>query len=63
MRVFEAVVVHRTVTAAAMALGLAPPSVSEQIRTLERSLGTELFERVPRGTAPTAPRGTALTPA
>ncbi|MFJ8627205.1 LysR family transcriptional regulator [Kitasatospora sp. NPDC093550] len=49
MRVFEAVVAHRTVTGAAVALGLAPSSVSEQIRTLERSLGTELFERAPRG--------------
>ncbi|MFI8458711.1 LysR family transcriptional regulator [Kitasatospora sp. NPDC101447] len=49
LRVFEAVVAHRTVTGAAVALGLAPSSVSEQIRTLERSLDTELFERAPRG--------------
>ncbi|MFJ4186307.1 LysR family transcriptional regulator [Kitasatospora sp. NPDC089509] len=49
LRVFEAVVTHRTVTAAAVALGLAPSSVSEQLRTLELSLDVELFGRAPRG--------------
>ena len=53
LRTFEAVVVHRTVTDAASALGLAPSSVSEQIRTLEKSLGVALFERGPRGMRPT----------
>ncbi|MEU9041260.1 LysR family transcriptional regulator [Kitasatospora sp. NPDC048343] len=61
MRVFEAVVAHRTVTGAAVALGLAPSSVSEQIRTLERSLGTDLFERAPRGMTLT-PAGERLLP-
>ncbi|MBV2153774.1 LysR family transcriptional regulator [Kitasatospora sp. SUK 42] len=61
LRVFEAVVAHRTVTAAAVALGLAPSSVSEQIRTLERSLGTDLFDRAPRGMALT-PAGERLLP-
>ncbi|MER7756953.1 LysR family transcriptional regulator [Kitasatospora sp. NPDC097643] len=61
LRVFEAVVAHRTVTGAAVALGLAPSSVSEQIRTLERSLGTELFDRAPRGMALT-PAGERLLP-
>ncbi|WP_234434986.1 LysR family transcriptional regulator [Streptomyces pyridomyceticus] len=61
MRVFEAVVAHRTVTAAAVALGLAPSSVSEQIRALERGLGTELFDRPPRGMALT-PAGERLLP-
>ncbi|GHF58943.1 LysR family transcriptional regulator [Kitasatospora xanthocidica] len=61
MRVFEAVVAHRTVTGAAVALGLAPSSVSEQIRTLERSLGTDLFERAPRGMTLT-PAGVRLLP-
>ncbi|MEU3558656.1 LysR family transcriptional regulator [Kitasatospora sp. NPDC006786] len=45
LRVFDAVVTHRTVTGAAVALGLAPASVSEQVRTLEHSLGTDLFDR------------------
>ncbi|RKE16921.1 LysR family transcriptional regulator [Streptomyces sp. TLI_171] len=54
LRTFEAVVEHRTVTEAATALGLAPSTVSEQIRTLESSLGTPLFARNPRGMTLTA---------
>ncbi|MGZ2362125.1 LysR family transcriptional regulator [Streptomyces sp. 372A] len=50
---FEAVLRHRTVTDAAVALGLAPSSVSQQIRTLEASLGVALFARGPRGMEPT----------
>ncbi|WP_067482436.1 LysR family transcriptional regulator [Actinomadura hibisca] len=49
LRTFEAVVRHRTVTDAANALEMAPSSVSEQIRALERSLGVALFERTARG--------------
>jgi DNA-binding transcriptional LysR family regulator len=49
LRTFEAVVAHRTVTDAAIALGLAPSSVSEQVRTLEKSLGVALFDRGPKG--------------
>ncbi|MFB4307555.1 LysR family transcriptional regulator [Actinomadura sp. GTD37] len=49
LRTFEAVVAHRTVTDAAGALGLAPSSVSEQIRSLEASLGVALFDRGPKG--------------
>ncbi|TDD81257.1 LysR family transcriptional regulator [Actinomadura darangshiensis] len=54
LRTFEAVVAHRTVTDAANALGLAPSSVSEQIRTLEKSLGVALFDRGPKGMELTA---------
>ncbi|MFC1413899.1 LysR family transcriptional regulator [Streptacidiphilus sp. N1-12] len=54
LHTFEAVVAHRTVTDAAVALGLAPSSVSEQIRSLERSLGVVLFIRAPRGMRLTA---------
>ncbi|MFE9426563.1 LysR family transcriptional regulator [Kitasatospora sp. NPDC006697] len=54
LRTFEAVVAHRTVTDAAVALGLAPSSVSEQIRSLERDLDTVLFDRAPRGMSLTA---------
>lgn len=54
LRVFAAVFEHRTVTAAAVALGLAPSSVSEQIRSLEADLGVLLFDRRPRGMEPTA---------
>jgi DNA-binding transcriptional LysR family regulator len=49
LRTFEAVVRHRTVTDAAVALAMAPSSVSEQIRRLEKSLGIALFERTATG--------------
>ncbi|MGK5739457.1 LysR family transcriptional regulator [Micromonospora sp. URMC 103] len=49
LRTFQAVVRHRTVTDAAVALGLAPSSVSQQIRALEAALGVDLFARGPRG--------------
>ncbi|MFV2174049.1 LysR family transcriptional regulator [Actinomadura sp. LOL_016] len=49
LRIFEAVVRHRTVTDAAVALEMAPSSVSAQIRALERSLGVALFERTAKG--------------
>ncbi len=42
-----------SLTRAAERLGYAQPSVSEQIRTLERSLGVQLFRRVGRGVVPT----------
>ncbi|MFE4973078.1 LysR family transcriptional regulator [Kitasatospora sp. NPDC056651] len=61
LRVFEAVVTHRTVTGAAVALGLTPSSVSEQVRTLELSLGTDLFERTRPGLTLT-PAGERLLP-
>ena len=54
LRIFEAVVRHRTVADAAVALGMAPSSVSEQIRVLEKSLDAALFDRTPRGMRLTA---------
>ena len=42
---------YRTVTDAAVAVGLAPSSVSQQIRTLEGDLGVALFVRGPKGMA------------
>ncbi|MEV6929286.1 LysR family transcriptional regulator [Dactylosporangium sp. NPDC051485] len=54
LRTFEAVIRHRTVTDAAIALDLAPSSVSQQIRTLEDTLGVALFTRGPRGMELTA---------
>jgi DNA-binding transcriptional LysR family regulator len=44
---------HGSFTGAAAALGYAQPSISEQIRTLEQSLGVTLFRRLGRGVAPT----------
>lgn len=42
-----------SLTAAAEELGYAQPSVSEQIRNLEKTLGARLFHRVGRGVVPT----------
>ncbi|HVL19283.1 MAG TPA: LysR family transcriptional regulator, partial [Gemmatimonadales bacterium] len=53
LRCFLAAYEHGSLTAAAEQLGYAQPSVSEQIRSLERSLGTTLFRRVGRGVVPT----------
>ncbi|MFB4287097.1 LysR family transcriptional regulator [Nonomuraea sp. ATR24] len=49
LRCFVAVAGAGTVTGAAHGLGLAPASVSEQVRRLEAGLGVSLFERTPRG--------------
>src|SRR6478752_7583930 len=53
LRIFLAIYEHGSITAAAEELGYAQPSVSEQIRSLEKSLGTTLFRRVGRGVAAT----------
>jgi DNA-binding transcriptional LysR family regulator len=50
---FLATYEHGSLTKAAEELGYAQPSVSEQIRILERSLGVQLFRRVGRGVVPT----------
>lgn len=54
LRTFEAVVRQGSVTEAATALGMAPSSVSQSVRTLEQDLGVDLFVRSPRGMRPTA---------
>ena len=54
LRCFLAAYERGSLTAAAEDLGYAQPSVSEQIRALERSLGTTLFHRVGRGVVATA---------
>ncbi|HEU5025582.1 MAG TPA: LysR family transcriptional regulator [Spirillospora sp.] len=48
-----AVAEEGSVTAAAEVLHVAQPSVSQQIRGLERELGVELFARTPTGLVPT----------
>ena len=53
LRVFLAVYEHGSLTAAADELGYAQPSISEQVRSLERTLGVQLFRRVGRGVVPT----------
>lgn len=53
LRCFLATYEHGSLTAAAAELGYAQPSVSEQIRALEKSCGVQLFRRVGRGVVPT----------
>jgi len=53
LRCFLTTYEHGSLTAAAAELGYAQPSVSEQIRSLEKSVGAQLFRRVGRGVVPT----------
>ncbi|USX53760.1 LysR family transcriptional regulator [Lentzea sp. HUAS12] len=45
LRYFVAIAEHGTITAAATSLFITQPSLSQQIRVLERGLGVELLER------------------
>ena len=49
LQIFIAVAEREHITRAASALGLAPPSVSAAVASLEREFGTKLFHRVGRG--------------
>lgn len=61
LRCFLSAYEHGSFTTAAADLGMAQPSLSEQIRLLERSVGTPLFGRVGRGVVATE-AGHALRP-
>jgi DNA-binding transcriptional LysR family regulator len=54
LEAFRAVVDHRSVTAAATAMGVSQPAVSTQIARLEESVGFSLFERAGGRLKPTA---------
>jgi DNA-binding transcriptional LysR family regulator len=53
LRCYLATLEHGSFTAAAEELAMAQPSVSEQVRLLEQSLATPLFQRAGRGVVPT----------
>jgi DNA-binding transcriptional LysR family regulator len=53
LRVFEAVHTHGSASAAAEALGVTQPAVSNALRRLREEFGDELFTRTPQGVAPT----------
>ncbi|WP_232852013.1 LysR family transcriptional regulator [Nocardia acididurans] len=53
LRTFLAVYRAGSITAGAAQAGLSQPTVTTQLQTLERQLGGPLFERLPRGVAPT----------
>ncbi len=54
LRVFLALVESGSLSAAARDLGLSQPTVGRRIQSLERALDRRLFDRLPRGYAPTA---------
>ena len=54
MAVFAAVIEHRSMSAAARALGLSPSAVSQQVRQLERDSGVTLLHRSTRKLSLTA---------
>lgn len=58
-----AVVDHGTFTAAAAAIPVSQPALSQAIATLERDLGTELFARIGRGVQLTAAGEAFVEPA
>ncbi|HET6619541.1 MAG TPA: LysR family transcriptional regulator [Dongiaceae bacterium] len=62
LRVFEVAARHLSFSAAAEELRVTPSAVSQQVRLLERRLGQELFQRLPRGLRLTG-AGEALVPA
>lgn len=61
LRYFTAVAQHQHFGRAAAALGITQPSLSRQVRRLERQLGTQLLDRIPEGVRLTA-AGTAFLP-
>ena len=54
LEAFRAVVDHRSVTAAATAMGVTQPAVSTQIARLEDTVGFSLFDRASGRLKPTA---------
>ena len=55
LRHFLAVVEKRNITAAAESLNISQPALTRSIRQLEKTIGVELFERLPTGVVLTRP--------
>ena len=55
LRTFVAIYRTGSVTDGAALRNLSQPAASQQLRSLERSVGAALFERTPRGVDPTRP--------
>lgn len=53
LRVFDSVYTHRNVSAAAVALAMSQPAVSNALKRLRREFADELFTRSPQGMNPT----------
>src|SRR3954471_2954102 len=49
LRIFREVLERGSITAAASALRISQPAVSRQLAEFESVLGTQLFDRLPRG--------------
>ncbi|RDI49992.1 LysR family transcriptional regulator [Nocardia mexicana] len=54
LRIFLAVYRLGSINKAALEIGLSQPTVTAQLRSLEKALGHQLFLRGPRGVRPTA---------
>ncbi|WP_024793665.1 LysR family transcriptional regulator [Tomitella biformata] len=63
LQYFLAIVDHAGMAGAATALGVTPPTISTSIRTMERSLGLQLFHRVGRGMVLSSAGHTLVGPA
>lgn len=63
LRYFLAVIDHGSIKAAAGAVGVAQPSISQALRALEHELHTPLFRRIGRGMVPTSAGHALVGPA
>ncbi|WP_375690669.1 LysR family transcriptional regulator [Pseudooceanicola sp. LIPI14-2-Ac024] len=59
LQYFIAIAETRSLSSAAQKVGVAQPSLSQQVANMERELGVRLIERSPRGSVPT-PEGEVL---
>ncbi|MEX0428418.1 LysR family transcriptional regulator [Nocardioides sp. DS6] len=63
VRYFLAVIDHGSINSAANAVGVAQPTISQAMRSLERELKTPLFHRIGRGMVPTSAGHALVGPA